>query len=62
MLYNIDSFVNSNTSNFDCSLEEFARRVPAAVCNEQAFPVLVYEQNGNPVAWYDLELECGFVA
>jgi hypothetical protein len=62
MLYNIDSFVNSNASNFEGSLDEFVSQFSYTVCNEQAFPVLVYEREGSAVAWYDEELECGFVA
>ena len=62
MLYDIDTFVNTNASTYDCSLEVFVAQLPAADCNEQAFPVLVYEQAGMPIAWYDLELEQGFVA
>jgi hypothetical protein len=62
MLYDIDTFVNTNASTFEGSLEQFTSTLPSAVCNEQAFPVLVYEQAGMPIAWYDLELEEGFVA
>jgi hypothetical protein len=62
MLYDLDTFVNTNASTFEGSLEQFTGTFPAAVCNEQAFPVLVYERAGLPVAWYDLELEEGFVA
>jgi hypothetical protein len=32
------------------------------VVNEQADPVFVYELNHVPVAWYDCEHFCGFVA
>jgi hypothetical protein len=62
MLYDLDTFVNTNASTFEGSLEEFTSTFPAADCDETADPVLVYLRAGEPVAWYDLELECGFVA
>ena len=30
--------------------------------NTQASPVHVYEKAGKPVAWYDTEMYCGYIA
>jgi hypothetical protein len=28
--------------------------------NDDAYPVIVLERNNKPIAWYDLEMFCGF--
>jgi len=76
MSYDLDAFVNTNAHNFAFSAELsdddmfdvypnlFAQQNNIAydVVNEQADPVFVYERAGMPVAWYDCENFCGFVA
>lgn len=76
MSYNLDVFVNNNAHNFTFSNEpseddmfdvypnEFVKQnnIVYDAVNEQADPVFVYELAGVPVAWYDCENFCGFVA
>ena len=76
MSYNLDAFVNNNAYNFAFSAEPsdddmfdvypdlFVQQNNIAydVLNQQADPVFVYELNHVPVAWYDCENFCGFVA
>ena len=70
-MYNIDTFVNGNNPNIDYSesteefnvLEaKFTKKFKFDTVNTQASPVLVYELNGDPVAWYDEEMQLGFIA
>jgi hypothetical protein len=76
MSYDADAFVNNNAYNFSFAVEpsedemfdvypdEFVHQNKIAydVLNQQADPVFVYELNHVPVAWYDCEHFCGFVA
>ena len=76
MSYDLDAFVNNNEFNyvfaiepsedemFDVYPESFVRlnNIAYDVLNQQADPVFVYELNHVPVAWYDCENFCGFVA
>lgn len=76
MSYNIDTFVNTNAYNFAFSDEPSEddmfdvypglfvaqNSIVHDVVNQQADPVFVYELAGVPVAWYDCEHFCGFVA
>ena len=42
--------------------EQFEEEVIFTKVNKQADPVYVYEdQNGNPIAWYDLENYTGYI-
>ena len=70
-MYDIDTFVNSNFATVDFSasdenvdvLEElFMKKFKFDSINIEAMPVLVYELNGNAVAWYDEEMQMGFIA
>jgi len=70
-MYNIDAFVNGNTANvnfsksnedFDVLEAIFTKKFKFDNVNTAAMPVLVYELNGNAVAWYDEEMQLGFVA
>lgn len=66
MAYDIDQFVNVHsvkvgTQISDVSREAFEKCVFFDNVNEDAFPVYVYENNGDPIAWYDEDLECGIV-
>lgn len=66
MTYDIDLFVNVHsvkvgTQLSDISQDQFEKSVYFDTVNDTAFPVYVYENKGNPVAWYDEELECGIV-
>lgn len=71
----MDHFVNSNAANFVREFEagtqhtfvqleafanEFAAKFEHDTVDDDAFPVLVYERNGAPVAWYDFECIRGF--
>jgi hypothetical protein len=77
MVYDLDAFVNNNAYNcsllivepseddmFDVYPDLFVQQNNIAydVLNQQADPVFVYELNHVPVAWYDCEHFCGFVA
>ena len=76
MSYNLDAFVNANAHNFAFSAEPskddmfdvypdlFVQQnnITYDVLNQQADPVFVYELDHVPVAWYDCENFCGFVA
>jgi hypothetical protein len=77
MRYDIDTFVNSNSYNYNFTNEpaddvEMFEAYPANFAtvnniahdtvNQQADPVFVYELAGVPVAWYDCENAVGFVA
>jgi uncharacterized protein YkuJ len=70
-MYDIDTFVNSNFANVDFSASDenfdvlealFTKKFKFDNINIQAMPVLVYELNGNAVAWYDEEMQMGFIA
>ena len=70
-MYNIDTFVNGNTANvnfsesdedFDVLEAIFTKKFKFDNVNTTAMPVLVYELNGNAVAWYDEEMQLGFIA
>lgn len=76
MTYDVATFVNNNQPNvnfgidFDAALntdqlmafeDVFAGLVPHTNYNEDAMPVMVYENNGQPVAWYDFENLKGYV-
>lgn len=73
----MSDFINSNAANFVRAFEvgtrhnfaqleafanEFAAKFEHDAVDDAAFPVLVYERNGTPVAWYDFECIRGFVA
>ena len=75
MSYNLDAFVNNNDSNFAYTVTDvsdddmfealpntFAKKFKSDNVNYGADPVFVYELAGVPVAWYDCENMCGFVA
>jgi hypothetical protein len=75
MSYNLEDFVNNNNSNFaytvtDVSDDEmfetlpemFAKKFKFDIVHYVADPVFVYELDSVPVAWYDCENMCGFVA
>ena len=77
MVYDLDAFVNNNAYNcsllivepndddmFDVYPDLFVQqnRIAHDTVNQQADPVFVYELDGVPVAWYDCENICGFVA
>lgn len=75
MSYNLDAFVNNNNSNFAYTVtdvsddemfetlpETFAKKFKSDNVNYAADPVFIYELAGTPVAWYDCENMCGFVA
>jgi len=70
-MYDIDTFVNSNNANVDFSestedfdvLEAiFTKKFKFDKINSDASPVYIYESNGNAVAWYDEEMQLGFVS
>jgi uncharacterized protein YkuJ len=70
-MYDIDTFVNSNSATVDFSASDenfdvlealFTKKFKFDNINIQAMPVLVYELNGNAVAWYDEEMQMGFIA
>lgn len=70
-MYDIDTFVNGNNANVDFSksIEDFdvleaifTKKFKFDKINSNASPVLVYESNGNAVAWYDEEMQLGFVS
>jgi hypothetical protein len=68
MSYDIDEFVNTNKANvfFDDSDEvagerEFEMKFKFDKVNTKASPVYVYECNTKAVAWYDSEMNMGFV-
>jgi uncharacterized protein YkuJ len=70
-MYDIDTFVNSNFATVDFSASDedfdvlealFTKKFKFDNINTQAMPVLVYELNGNAVAWYDEEMQMGFIA
>ena len=69
-MYDIDTFVNSNNANVDFSKSDedfdvlealFTKKFKFDNINIEATPVLVYELNGNAVAWYDEEIQLGFI-
>lgn len=73
-MYNVSAFTNDNKANcvfnvpqgrkvnIDALEAKFAATVQHDKVNDAAFPVIVYERNNSPVAWYDIELLRGFVA
>jgi hypothetical protein len=66
MAYDIDTFVNLHSrkvgqKHTDISQCEFEKAVVFDSVNDRACPVFVYELRGEPVAWYDDELEFGIV-
>lgn len=67
---NVSEFVNNNAANvtfvyndnFDAAEEQFAKKVKNFdSTNDDAFPVIVYLNGDNFVAWVDLELARGFI-
>lgn len=75
MSYDLDTFVNTNDSNFAYTVTDvsdddmfealpntFAKKFTYDNVNYAADPVFVYELKGVPVAWYDCENMYGFVA
>ena len=77
MLYDLDTFVNTNNYNYEMLTEpvedeDMFETFPAKFVadnsivydcvNHAADPVFVYELQGLPVAWYDCENLYGFVA
>lgn len=75
-MYSLDTFVNTNKANcafkvpansnfsfsaLDALETKFASKVQHDKVNDSAYPVIVYECNNSPVAWYDLELLRGFM-
>jgi hypothetical protein len=67
----IDAFVSGNPANTRISargLDEVEQEFLAGLSrewdavDEDAFPVMVYRREGQPVAWVDLELGEGYVA
>lgn len=72
MSYDIDEFVNSNAVNVEFNqeafnndeelvFEMFQKMVDFDDTNDNAYPVIVLVKNTNVVAWYDLEMFCGFI-
>jgi hypothetical protein len=74
--YDLDEFVNNSKNNVDfrkyeddASTIDMFERLPAMFAakfkwdtlNESADPVLVWELNGQPVAWYDCEMFVGYI-
>jgi hypothetical protein len=72
-MYKLDTFVNTNAathffpipkaSNVDLDALEprFSKQVMHDKVVDDACPVIVYELNSKPVAWYDIELLRGFI-
>lgn len=61
-MYDLEGFVNNSTVNFEGSREGFERAIVIwDAVNEVGFPVVVYEYQGIPVAWYDIENEWGHI-
>ena len=67
----LDNFVNNNAVNINvqgcCTEEEFLQAVAAhnvTVTQTElcAMPVFVYMHNNNFVAWWDEELQYGYIA
>ena len=48
--------------DFDVLEAIFTKKFKFDNVNTTAMPVLVYELNGNAVAWYDEEMQLGFIA
>ena len=74
MSYILEEFINSNTYNvvFEKPTHEeanatfilkhnFQENIVYDTINEQALPVIVYEKEGEPVAWFDIERTHGFI-
>lgn len=74
--YDIDEFVNTNKYNINftkyednASTIDIFERLPAMFAAKfkwdnlitDAEPVLVWERNGTPVAWYDCETFVGYI-
>lgn len=62
-MYDIDEFVNGNRANVsNITEQQFLENIVYTEIDESAFPVSVYVRDGHMIAWYDYELEQGFVA
>jgi hypothetical protein len=61
MSYDIDVFVNTNKANTFLDEPEFESKIVFDKINTKADPVYVYEMNTKAVAWYDAEMNMGFV-
>ena len=58
-----DLFVNGNDANVrNVTQDEFEARIQFDTVNDDAFPVLVYLNGSEMLAWYDEENEYGYIA
>jgi hypothetical protein len=71
MSYDIDEFVNFNKINVEINgdlfehdeelmTDQFESDLTFDKINAEASPVLIYELNTKAVAWYDIEMYCGY--
>ena len=59
----VSQFVNGNPATVrDCSEAAFVSTLTFTQVNTQATPVLVFQQGDTFVAWWDEELEMGYIA
>ena len=59
----MDLFVNGNEVNVrNVTQDEFESRIQFEKVNDDAFPVLVYQNGNEMLAWYDEENEYGYIA
>lgn len=60
---NICNFINDNPAEeLDCTRQKFEETLIWTRVHNEAHPIKVYEYNGHLVAWYDPELQWGFIA
>lgn len=59
----LDLFVNGNNANVNTIAKvNFEERVRFDHVNDKAYPVLVYQNGTQMLAWYDCENEHGYIA